>query len=937
MKPRILIVSEFSDLSTGYAVYTNELLKELSKKYTVAELASYVSDGDPRLNKPWKVFPVMPHKSDEEGIKRIKMDQSNSFGKWRFEQTCLQFKPTHVITIRDKWFDEWVDLSPYRKLFNWAWLATVDAPSQHPEWLDLYSRCDTVLTYNDWSRETLEEETHNHIKVFDSAPPATPKEFRPLNKEAIKQQFGLQDKYILGTVMRNQKRKLFPDLFSSFREFLNNTQRNDVLLYCHTSYPDQGWDIPTLLLKNGLSSKVLFTYVCSGADEHGRLNCNFWTPRFFSDVKTICPKCNRDTLRIASVKQGVPTEVLSVIYNMFDLYTQYATCLIKGEEILTKSGWKEINNINIGEEVWTHKNRWKKVINTWSNLDISSNKKILNINVANDYQSCTVTENHKFYSITNNDLSLNNRNALVNVKILISKNKSVPSPTPKEVSSLSKGDLLAIPINDTVIDKEKIDWFEETKDLIDKRLIANDKLFAIEREHFYPRYTDIDEDFCRFLGLYIADGSASRFENGIQVTCHSEESKNIVLCQNIMSKISGKTTSISNYKNRNVVDIITCNNPLNKWCKTLGKTKDKELPEWCLYLPIKKQKAILHGLFMGDGCQSGHISIYSTISVKLAEQIKFILRRLRIVYSVCKTDRSKHNTNDNKIRQPMYTFEVYNTNIKNGNLNQTSTKHTSSVYYNNYHLLKIKSISEIDYTGDVFNLEVEEDHSMTTRIGCTPQCEGFGMSIPEAAACGVPVTGTNFSAMKDTVKKTGGIPIDVLTTYHEMETGRDMSIPDKKDFVNKITEFFNRPAQLISMDGEKARLSAEKNYGWDKTIQTWINYIESVDLTQYENAWQSSPNIIQEPEFKEGLSNRVFVKEIVANSFPRLSNSYIELKMVRNLNSGIINNHMSINLMDETAWFGRQNLSPFSQRDCYNYFINMIRNHNKWEQIRSNG
>ena len=539
MKPKILIVSEFSDLSTGYAVYTKELLNELSKKYTVAELASYISEDDPRiLNKNWKVYPVMPSRNNKKLLKEISSDQSNAFGKWRFEQTLLDFKPTHVISIRDKWFDEWIDLSPYRDTFNWAWLATVDAPSQHPEWMDLYSRCDGILTYNDWSKDTLEEESNGRIKVFGVAPPSTPKQLIELNKELIKEQFGLKGKYILGTVMRNQKRKLFPDLFKAFRQILDETERNDLLLYCHTSYPDQGWDIPTLLLKHGISSKVLFTYICSGVDNNGNQNCKYWEPRFFSDSNAVCPKCNRPTLSMSNVKTGLDTEQLCIIYNLFDLYTQYAIL------------------------------------------------------------------------------------------------------------------------------------------------------------------------------------------------------------------------------------------------------------------------------------------------------------------------------------------------------------------------------------------------------------EGMGMPPVEAASCSVPVTETDFSAMKDVVRKLSGIPIEVKITQHEMETGRDYSIPDIDDFVKKVKKFFNRPKQLIKLDGKKAKNSAEKNYNWDKSIQTWVNYIESVDITPYEKAWKKERKILPEPPFKNGLSNRNLVKYILKNTFPRLLNSYIELKMVRQLNMGIIQNHMSVNLMDDTSWFGRNNSMRFTQEDCYNYFINMVRNYNKWENIR---
>jgi hypothetical protein len=125
-----------------------------------------------------------------------------------------------------------------------------------------------------------------------------------------------EDALIVGTVMRNQRRKLFPDLFASFRMFLDQTQRTDILLYCHTSYPDLGWDIPRLLLQFGISSKVLFTYICR--------ECGYAHPNYFSDALKHCTRCGKLSSSISNVQTGVDNKVLAAVYNMFDLYIQWA-------------------------------------------------------------------------------------------------------------------------------------------------------------------------------------------------------------------------------------------------------------------------------------------------------------------------------------------------------------------------------------------------------------------------------------------------------------------------------------------------------------------------------------------------------------------------------------------------------------------------------------
>ena len=49
-KKRVLLVSEFSLLNTGFSVMNHDLLSTLhnSEEYEVAEFSSYVSDDDPR-------------------------------------------------------------------------------------------------------------------------------------------------------------------------------------------------------------------------------------------------------------------------------------------------------------------------------------------------------------------------------------------------------------------------------------------------------------------------------------------------------------------------------------------------------------------------------------------------------------------------------------------------------------------------------------------------------------------------------------------------------------------------------------------------------------------------------------------------------------------------------------------------------------------------
>lgn len=324
-KKRVLFCSEASFLSTGYATYAREVLNYLHStgKYEVAEMASYGQKNDPRAKDiPWKYYGVSPNtdcepRASEEEIKAYNSSSLNQFGKWAFERICLDFKPTHCLDIRDFWMCCQED-SPFRKCFNFIRMPTVDGFPQAREWIDSYSRADACFSYSDWGGKVLQDQSGGKINYLGSAPPSANKAYKPVkDKKEHKKTLGLDPNCkIIGTVMRNQRRKLFPDLFKAFKIYLDKTGDNNTYLYCHTSYPDLGWDIPELLLEHGVSSRVLFTYLCPETKKP--------FPSLFKGAVIQSPFSGKWGATMSSVKNGVSYEELSKIYNLFDVYTQYA-------------------------------------------------------------------------------------------------------------------------------------------------------------------------------------------------------------------------------------------------------------------------------------------------------------------------------------------------------------------------------------------------------------------------------------------------------------------------------------------------------------------------------------------------------------------------------------------------------------------------------------
>lgn len=331
MKKRIFIANDASLLNTGYGIYGKELLSRLhgSGKYEVAELGCYVHKDNPDIAKiPWKFYPNSTTNSDPDFAK-FAANNINQFGLWKFNAAIADFKPHIVFDIRDYWMFSYQETSPFRPFFHWIIMPTVDSAPQKLEWRYTFANADMVVPYTEWAKKTLANECGHHIQLFDKCAYAgiNPNEFFPLeNKKEHKIKYFGKDLTIIGTVMRNQKRKLLPDLMLAFKKYLELLKNNNLkeeydrtYLYLHTSYPEEnGWDIPALLLEYGIIDKVYFSYLCR--------YCHEFLPSKFQGALKKCIKCENYTSVVASPMNGVNTTQLNNIYNLFDVFVQYAIC-----------------------------------------------------------------------------------------------------------------------------------------------------------------------------------------------------------------------------------------------------------------------------------------------------------------------------------------------------------------------------------------------------------------------------------------------------------------------------------------------------------------------------------------------------------------------------------------------------------------------------------
>jgi glycosyltransferase involved in cell wall biosynthesis len=325
------MVGEASYTYSGFGTYTNEIMKRLAQtnKYELAEFASYGFVNDPRdKDVGWRLY-ANAVKDNDQRANLYHSKHTYQWGEWRFDKVCLDFKPDIVWSIRDPWMDEWINDSPFRKFFHFVWMPTVDSAPQQEQWIDAFKDADGIFTYSDWNLEVLRKEGNGQIKLQCSASPGADLSiFKPIkDKDNHKFNMGLSPNMkIVGTVMRNQRRKLYPDILDGFRIFIEKCHEQgltelakNAYLYIHTSYPDAGWNFPKILKESGISHKVIFSYLCRA--------CGKWFASPFQDAMCTCIHCGTiNAAVLPNVTSGVSSEILGKIMQCFDVYLQISIC-----------------------------------------------------------------------------------------------------------------------------------------------------------------------------------------------------------------------------------------------------------------------------------------------------------------------------------------------------------------------------------------------------------------------------------------------------------------------------------------------------------------------------------------------------------------------------------------------------------------------------------
>ena len=424
---------------------------------------------------------------------------------------------------------------------------------------------------------------------------------------------------------------------------------------------------------------------------------------------------------------------LNLVKNIIDIIWQVSLvgvsrgCFLPDSKVLMADGsYKNIQDVQIGDKVYTHKGRIQEVYDT-PRYEIDETMYRVSVSGREPF---TCTDNHKILALPQGECRAPSDKTVYCSKKCRRydrcsyKTSFDIAPRWIEAQELKKGDFVATPKYDTPSTQwEQLDLLNYVSDAqqIDENTIycKNNahKMSGYDVRCKVNRYVPITPNFARLVGYFIGNGWTVQTKNrGYKtgIAFHSDHKDKIEDCVQLMKECIGVTPSLMYHKTRHSVQIMA----YGKWFTCMFRalcgenSGSKRIPDIFNTVPLMRELVV--GLMRTDG----NIDLrrrrlkYSTISPILSYQVHTLLNRLGYNSSLFVNKKRQENWSPERgITMSGKNFLRFCKDFGFGEA--TMPSYTGQEFYEDeyYYYHRVLSIEPTPYRGVVYDLSVKYDAS----------------------------------------------------------------------------------------------------------------------------------------------------------------------------------------------------------------------------------
>lgn len=357
---------------------------------------------------------------------------------------------------------------------------------------------------------------------------------------------------------------------------------------------------------------------------------------------------------------------------------------------------KRIQEITIGDEVITHKGNVKRVTAVMTQ---PYNGNITRIKLSGQDEEVVATSNHPVWTADQN-LHLERVSGTSRWRQTGSTQVRDKITTWKEIGQLKRGDYLSYTLN---VEEQPLSLTYSGQ--VGQRKDASTGRFVHEAT---TQRWEVDVALAYLLGWYIAEGCQIKSaRNRVAFTLSLNEIDVAHILSRICEEKFGTPGTIRIIPERNVIDFRVSHYGLRQMVEELapGDARTKVLDERILSLPLEILRELMRGWIEGDGnleeTGNGQRINLVTVSENLAHQARLILTRLGYAASLMWTD---ENNGDGFVSNWCRLYRLrWHT---NRDYHTAQRMHDGKSAW-----LRVDSVTTEFYKGQVYDIEVEDDHS----------------------------------------------------------------------------------------------------------------------------------------------------------------------------------------------------------------------------------